>query len=74
MTMSGPLWRPVSTPMQMPLTVEITAVAIAIVNIPLRLRAKRLAIAGGMMSSDPMSRTPRYRNPRPMVKAKASKK
>lgn len=59
--------------MQMPLTVEITAVAIAIVNIPLRLRAKRLAIAGGM-SSDPMSRTPRYRNPRPMVKAKASKK
>jgi hypothetical protein len=58
-TMTGPLSRPSAAAAYVPSTVESTATAIETVNMPVRLRASRRAVAAGMMTSDPINSTPR---------------
>jgi hypothetical protein len=49
--------------------VAVTATTTAVINIPLKFLARRLAVAAGMMIYAPINSTPRYRSPRAALRS-----
>src|ERR1035437_387648 len=68
---TGPIARCTRGASTAPPIVEPTAMATAIACIDPRPRATCIAVAAGMMTSEPISSTPRYRNPSATVRPNA---